>query len=287
MQTNQKLNGKYCYINGTYLERQFASISVDDLGLLRGYGVFDFIRTYKGRPFLLEEHLVRLQQSAKEINLHLPFSFDTLKRTVLELLKKNALRESTIRIIVTGGRTVDGLHPSTRTPSLIILVDKLPNIKPSVFKQGVKLITTPYSRFLPRAKTLDYVSYTRLLDECKGNSAYNILYTKNNMILEAATCNFFAFKHNQLVTANRNVLAGITRQVVLDLAKGEDNIVERALHINELKECSEAFLTGTTQGIVPVVQIDDQVIGTGKVGTKTKRLMAKYSSYIRSFIEQP
>jgi len=273
---------KYCYLNGKIIPLNKAGISLNDLGILRGYGVFDFLRTYNGRPFFLKEHLRRLKSSAKILNLKLPGAFKELAALVNELLLKNKFKESTVRIVLTGGRTNDGI--TYRKPTLFILVEKLRKLPPSVYQKGVKLITYEYQREIPKAKMLNYITAASLQNLRRRKKAFEILYTSKGQILEATTSNFFIFKNNTLITPKDKILLGITRDVVIKLAQSKFKVEERDIPLRELSRAAEAFITATSKEIVPVVKIDSKLIGNGKVGQNTKYLMNLFQDYTKKYL---
>lgn len=264
---------KYCYLNGKIIILNKARISPNDIVILRGYAVFDFMRTYNGKPFLLKEHFDRLRKSAEELNLKVPCSELTIKKIIKTLLIKNKMEEAGIRIIITGGITEDSMSPGL-TPTMLILTEKLKKLPENVYTEGAKLITFEYQRDIPLAKTTDYLIAVKLQPIRRQNKAIEVLYTKNGLILECTTSNFFIFKGNTLITPKNNVLIGTTRNFVIKLAKRvKFQIEERDLSLKELKSANEAFITATTKEIAPIIRINDQKIGNGKVGKNTKILM--------------
>ncbi|HEY5259253.1 MAG TPA: aminotransferase class IV, partial [Rhabdochlamydiaceae bacterium] len=143
------------YVNGHFVQESEAKISVLDLGLLRGFGVFDYLRTYHGKPFHLKEHLERLSYSAEQIGLHLPYALSEVEGIIVQLLEKNGYPESSIKIVLTGGVSADQLFPDQKS-SLIILVYPLKPFPESCYTQGIKVTTTTLARSIPTSKTLQY-----------------------------------------------------------------------------------------------------------------------------------
>lgn len=267
----------YCYLNGKILPLANARLPLNDLGILRGYGVFDFLRTYNSKPFLLNEHLIRLQNSTREIGLTLPLSLTKLKAIIAELLAKNGYTESHIRIVLTGGPSTDGITPSS--PTLFILIEECKPLSQTLYEKGIKLMTHEYLRSTPRAKTTNYIEAIKLQKKKKRASAFEILYTIEGKILECTTSNFFLLRGPTLVTAKNDVLIGTTRNLVIFLAKKHFTVEERDILVSELETTDEAFITATNKEILPVVKIDNQVIGNGKVGPNTKRLIEQFHRY--------
>lgn len=164
------------FINGTFVETQDAVISVNDLSVLRGFAVFDFLRTYNRKPFHLMDHLKRLKESARLLYLEIPYSTEELRTLVLETLARNSHPESTIRIIVTGGLSPDGLNLPDK-PQLLILVCPVAPTPPSWLRDGVKLITRNVQRFLPGAKTTNYIPAILCKKEAEEQKAIEAIYT--------------------------------------------------------------------------------------------------------------
>lgn len=267
------------YLNGSFVPEDEAKISITDLGLVRGYGVFDFLRTYNGKPFKLEEHLKRLQDSAKQIGLKISWTMAELKKLVLVTLEKNRLPEANIKIIVTGGISPNQIFPVGK-PTLAILVYPPPVYPRSFYEKGVKVITVPASRTLPRAKTIDYISAIMALEKAHKEEAIEALYlNEQKEITEATTSNFFVFKGQTLITPKDGILFGITRQVVLDLSQKEFKKDLRPIKYKELYEVDEAFITATNKEVMPVIKVDNITIGDGKVGNNTKKIMELFKKY--------
>jgi len=272
----------YHYINGKIVRDDQAVISVNDLGFLRAYGVFDSIRTYAGQPFLLEEHLKRLERSAKLIDLKLSKSHKEITVIVDKLLKKNKFKESAIRIYVTGGITANGITRDYRKNSLIILVTEFAELPASMFRDGMKLITTDYQRDTPAAKTLEYSHVIGLQRKKEKAGAFEILYTPKGLVRETGTSNIFMVKKGILVTPKDQVLMGITRNFVIKLAKkAKIKVIERDVSLWEMLKADEVFITATNKDIVPVVQIDTHPIAGKRVGPLTRQLMQYFHEAVR------
>lgn len=274
---------KYCYLNKKIVPLNKARINPNDIGLLRGYAVFDFLRTYNGKLFLLKNHFNRLRKSANELNLKIPRSESNVKKIIKTLLKKNKMPEAGVRIILTGGNMKNDMNPGN-APTMLILTEKLKKLPKNVYSTGAKLITFEYQRDVPLAKTTDYLMAIKLQPLRRQNEAIEILYTKNGLILECTTGNFFIFKNKTLITPKNNVLIGTTRNLVIKLAKkAKFSVEERNLPLNEIKSANETFITATTKEIVPIIQINGQKIGNGKIGKNTRILMELFQEYTQNY----
>jgi branched-chain amino acid aminotransferase len=269
------------YINGTYVSADRACLPVNDLGIARGYGVFDFLRTYNGVPFRLREHVQRLQNSAELINLSLPWSTAEIEAIALETLGRNNFPEANIRIIATGGTSENFITPVDQ-PSLAVIVTPVSEYPTEYYERGIKVITVQIERFIPRAKTLNYISAIMALQQAKQSGAVEALYVnQQSHVLEGTTTNLFIFREDKLITPNDNILKGITRDAVLELAQNRFDIVEEPIYYSELSNVDEAFITSTNKEIVPITQIDDLPIANGKPGKNTKLIMQLFHNYTR------
>lgn len=262
-----------CYINGRIIPLNKVSVGLTDLGLLRGYGVFDFLRTYNGKIFLFDEHLKRFRNSAKILNLEIVHTDDEIKDIFNELLAKNNFKESNIKILLTGD-----LEDDDKT-NLYVLVTKLEKPADSLYSEGVKVITHDHKREFPQAKTTNYMMALSLKKWQKKEGAFEILYTYRGSVLEATTSNFFIIQNNKLITPKEDILLGTTRNLLVKIAKKYFDVEEREIKTTELKEISEAFITGTNKELIPIVDIDGKKVGDGIVGNKTKTLMKAFRNY--------
>lgn len=246
---------------------------------MRAYAVFDYLRTYSGYPFRLKDYLLRFRSSAKLVGIPLNYADVEIKKSIITILK-NCPGEAGIRLLLSGGYTNDSFTP--KNPNFFILAEDIPHYPPTLFSSGVKLITCEFQRFIPKAKTTNYLNSISLFPARKKEKAFEVLYHRNGEIFEASRNNFFIVKTGKLITPKDNILMGITRKVVLELAGNSANdlkVEERMVHFSELKDADEAFITGSSKGIIPVVQIDKIKIGNGKPGSITKALKKRFEDY--------
>lgn len=270
---------KYCYCNGKIQELSKARVAPNDIGLLRGYAVFDFLRTEHGKLFLFKEHFARLKRSAAMLDLKVPISEAACLKVIKQLLRKNKVKDASFRLVLSGGPTEDGM--SFRKPNFFILVEDRYDYPDHVFQKGGTLISHEHERQFAEAKTTNYLTAIKLQKAKKSAGAVEILYISRGKVLEASTSNFFLVKGNNLVTAKDHVLGGTIRQVIISLAKklGWD-VEERDVFVGELKEADEAFITATNKKVTPIVKIDKLTIANGRVGPKTKQLLTAFEDYI-------
>jgi branched-chain amino acid aminotransferase len=261
------------YVDGQYVPAEKAVIPVDDLSILRGVGVFDFMRTFNGKPHHLKEHVARLENSARKIGLELPWSQEELIAIVNTTLEKNQVPEANIRIVITGGSSPDFITPQN-TPRLLVMVTPIIQPPSEWYINGIKIITVHTRRNLPEAKSIDYIRATIALREAKKAGAMEAIYLdREHYVLEGTTSNIFAIINGVLITPGHSILPGITRKVVIEISRAlMDHRVEK-LSLSALYSAEEVFITGSGKGLVPVVQVDDHMIGDGRPGPKTKRLM--------------
>lgn len=272
------------YVNGAFVEEDQAKISVNDLSVIRGFGVFDFLRTYNGVPFHLDDHLHRLERSARLIGLELPHPTAKIREITLETLRRNRHTESNIRLVVTGGLSSDGITPGD-SPQLLIMVTPVKEMPPQWYSDGAKIITCHVERFMPGAKSINYIPAILCQREARQQQAIEAVYVdRNGYMLEGTTSNFFAFIGDTLVTPPCNrVLPGITRQVVISLAKKEFTLVERDLHKDEVRLIDEAFLASSVREVAPITAIDSIKIGDGTPGDRSRKLVELFREYSRSY----
>lgn len=269
------------YINGQWVHPHEATISINDTAVLRGYSVFESLRTYNRRPFHLQAHITRLYHSAELIELEIPFSREFLTSIIQEAIERNTYTHAAIRLLVTGGISEDGVLPSEE-PGLVILVTPLGERDMQRFAQGIKLITTRHQRINPEAKTSSYLSAIRALKEAQLRGASDALHVnEHDQVLESTRGNFFVLRGDTLITPKDEVLHGITRETVLALAQDRFAIEERPIQLAELREIDEAFITSSSREITPVVQIDELVIGNGKPGPRTYELEQRFIELVK------
>lgn len=277
---------KIFYVDGNYVPETEAVIPVDDLAVLRGLGVCDIMRTYNGRPYFLKEHIQRLEHSARQIGLDLPWTTRQIKTILLETLKRNpSIPEANIRAIITGGSSTDFMTPQGH-PRLIVMVTPIPSLPDEWYTRGVKVITVHSERDIPEVKSISYIPATLALKKAKEVGAVEALcIDRNGFVREGTTSNLFAFIKGRLVTPDQGVLQGITRKVILDITRSMVTQELREIHLDELLNAEEVFITGTNKGIVPVVCIDDTVIGNGKPGPETGKVIEALNRYTTAFTQ--
>jgi branched-chain amino acid aminotransferase len=271
---------KVCYLNGEYIAEEKATVPISDLGLTRGYGIFDFFRTYNGKPFMMEKHLKRFRNSAFKLRIALKETDDDLVAIVAKLMQENQLKDAGVRLVITGGQSTDGFSPGI--PNFFIAVATLPSYDSACWTEGIAIMTHDFQRVFPEIKSNNYLTAIALQEERADQNAFDILYTHEGKVLEMTRGNFFLFKGSTLYTAAENVLKGCTRGLALELAEGHFELKIADVWIDDLEECDEAFMTGTTKKIMPVTTIDGKPVGNGQVGENTKHLMSLFEAHVKA-----
>jgi branched-chain amino acid aminotransferase len=279
------------YIDGKFYSEASAKISVFDHGLLYGDGIFEGIRFYHGRVFRLEEHLHRLWDSARSICLEIPMTMRAMTEAVLETIRQNHLRDGYIRLLVTRGIGNLGLNPTQcKAPSVIIIAATIALYHEDFYRKGLTIATCATRRSNPAAlnpavKSLNYLNnvMARIEANLAGADEALMLNDAGN-VAECTADNVFIVKHGQIVTPpiTAGALRGITRSVVFEIA-GEFGIKVQEADItrHDVFVADECFLTGTAAEIVPVVKADGRLIGNGKPGPITARIIARFREITR------
>lgn len=272
-------NDPICFSEGKYIRQSTLHVAPNDLGILRGYGIFDFLRTYGGKPFLMDEHLARFERSAKRMGLKIPYSRAALKRISLELIKRNSFKDVNIKYILTGGPSANGITIGTKPTFYAITSDAI-NYPPAYYEHGVRMETHEYLRLVPEAKTLNYIVSLRNQKRLKQKGVMELIYVYGGKVLEASSANIFVVKRGVLHTPKKDVLIGTVRNFILEEAKGVFKAVERDVTVRELMNADEVFATASNKGVMPVTVIDGKKIGSGKPGPVTKVLMDYYDECV-------
>jgi len=271
--------GQIYYVDGKFVPAEEAVFPIDDLGLLRGYGCFDFMRTYNGKVIFIEDHIERLFNSTRQIGIELPLDKAGIIALVEETLKRNPPGESSVRILVTGGSAPDFITPQGR-PRLAVMVAPLHAYPAVWYAEGAGVITVPYSRAIPAAKSIDYIRAILVLAEARARGAIEAVYVDpEGRVREGTTCNIFAVIAGRLTTPGADILPGITRKKVLALVEGVYPVDVREIRRAELVRADEVFITSSNRLIVPIVRVDGDVIGSGRPGERTRAVMQAFTDY--------
>ena len=271
------------YLDGRFLPEQEAKVSVFDHGFLYGDGIFEGIRAYHGRVFKLQEHLDRLYECAKMINLNVGISKAEMKEVVLETLRHNNFTDAYVRLVVSRGKGDLGLDP-TRCPkaSIICICAKLTLFPESLYHQGMEIKTVATRRnnvdsLNPRIKSLNYLNNIMARMEASlAGSMEAVMLNHEGYVCEGTGDNIFIVKKGAVITPPTyvGILEGITRDTVMELAREIGVPVREELFTRfDLYNADEVFLTGTAAEMIPVKSVDGRVIGEGKPGKMFNRLL--------------
>lgn len=278
--------GLIIYLNGEFVPEERALVSVFDHGLLYGDGVFEGIRAYNNRVFKLKEHIVRLYESARAIDLKIPLSPEEMMEVVLETCRRNNLRDGYIRLVVTRGPGDLGLDPrKCHRPTVFCIAASIQLYPAELYEKGLELATVATRRNLPeacnpRVKSLNYLNniYAKIEANLVGVPEA-IMLSQEGYVTEATGDNIFIVKNGVLITPPPylGILEGITRNTVMDLARERGIPVEEKVFTRfDIYNADECFLTGTAAEIIPAVKLDGRVIGSGRPGEITRELMLAF-----------
>ncbi|MEN6610890.1 MAG: branched-chain-amino-acid transaminase [Methanoregulaceae archaeon] len=273
------------YIDGQYIPEEQAKISVFDHGFLYGDGVFEGIRAYNGRIFRLQEHLDRIYDSAKTIDLAVPITKDEFAGVIKETMRRNQLKDCYIRPIVTRGIGDLGLDPRKCPKASIVVITKpWGAMYGDLYDKGLKAVTVavrrnPAEALPPNVKSLNYLNniLAKIEANYKGGDEA-IFFDTNGYISEGSGDNLYVVKNGEILTPHTlNNLRGVTRMVVLEIAASLGiTVKEQNLGFFDLYSADEVICTGTAAEVGPITWIDGRVIGTGKPGPVTKQLISAF-----------
>jgi branched-chain amino acid aminotransferase len=280
------------WLDGKWYDRDTATVSVYDHGLLYGDGVFEGIRIYGGKIFRLAEHLERLYDSAHAIWMTIPMPRDEMATVTEEAVRRSGITEGYIRHLVTRGVGDLGLDPrKCPRPSVIIIVDTIKLWPEEVYETGLKVVTagTPIPQresLSPRVKSLNYMAHILAKIEGAQAGADEVLMLDSaGSVAEGSGQNIFVVKHGVISTPPiyAGILKGVTRDVVIDLARGAGyEVRETMLNRYDVYTADEAFFTGTAAELVGIRQVDGRLIGAGKSGPVTRDLRTRFQALVRS-----
>lgn len=281
---------RWIFMNGEYVKKEEATVSVFDHGFLYGDGIFEGIRVYNGNVFRLREHLERLYDSAKSIMLEIPHTPEEMERLVVEAVRKNDLRDAYIRLIVSRGVGDLGLDPEKCVgPNVIIIVDQVAIYSQELYENGLKIISVPTRRNVPDAlnpkiKSLNYLN--NILVKIEANQAglsEALMMNADGYVAEGSSDNIFMVKRGIVYTPPTylGALEGITRQAIMDICDRVGYTVkEEPFTRHDVYVSDEVFLTGTAAEVIAVVDVDGRTIGSGKPGPITQHLLEEFRKIV-------
>lgn len=280
------MNEQLIYLNGEFVQKSEAKVSVYDHGYLYGDGVFEGIRVYSGNVFRLKQHLVRLYESAKSILLEIPNTLEEMIEIVAETIRCNNLSDGYIRLVVSRGEGLLGLDPtSCRRANVVVIAEQLSLFPRSKYETGIPVVTVATRRnrpdvLSPQVKSLNYLN--NILVKIEAHLAgveEAIMLNVQGYVAEGSGDNVFIVKGNKLITppSSAGALEGITRNAILELGKelGYD-VREELFTRHDMYVADEVFLTGTAAEVISVTTVDGRQIGNGKPGPCTNSLLTEF-----------
>lgn len=281
---------QWIYLNGEYVSKEDAKVSVYDHGFLYGDGIFEGIRVYNGNIFKCREHLVRLYDSAKSIDLKIPNTMEEMQQLLIDTIRKNELRDGYIRLVVSRGPGDLGLDPRrSRGANVVIIVEPLSIYPEEAYINGLKVISVSTRRNIPDAlnpkiKSLNYLN--NVLVKIQANLAgvgEALMLNSQGYVAEGSGDNIFIVKNGVLYTPPSYVgaLEGITRAAIIEICgKVGYTVKEEPFTLHDVYVADEVFLTGTAAEVIAVREVDGRVIGEGKAGPITTHLLKEFRSIV-------
>lgn len=276
----------WIYLNGEFVRKHEAKVSVFDHGFLYGDGIFEGIRCYQGNVFRLDDHLKRLYESAHSIMLEIPLSYEEMKEAVLETIRKNQLQNSYIRLVVSRGEGDLGLDPrNCSRPNVIIIADQIKLYPQELYDNGMEIITIPTRRNIPDAlnpkiKSLNYLNnILAKIEATRAGVMEALMLNTDGYVCECTGDNIFIVKNGRVLTPPTylGALDGVTRRVIMEICRDQEiECSEEPFTRHDVFVADECFLTGTAAEIIPVTKLDGRTIGTGKPGPLTKQLIEEF-----------
>ena len=279
------------YLNGEFVEKENAKISVYDHGFLYGDGIFEGIRVYNGNIFRLQEHIERLYESALSIMLVIPMKIEEMMGAVVETVRKNELRDAYIRLVISRGDGDLGLDPrSCKRANIVIIVEQLRLFPQELYETGLKIVTVPTRRnkpdaLNPKIKSLNYLNNVMVrMEASMAGVSEALMLNSEGYVTEGSGDNIFLVKKGVIYTPPTylGALDGITRQAIMDIARELGYVVkEEPFTRHDVYIADEVFLTGTAAEVISVSEVDARVIRDGKPGPVTKQLLEEFRRYVQ------
>jgi D-alanine transaminase/branched-chain amino acid aminotransferase len=273
------------YFNDAFTDQENLTLKITDLSIQRGYAAFDFLRAKDFKPVFIDDYLGRFCQSVEMLGLENRYTIEELKGIIHELIDRNKIAETGIKLLYTGGDSADGYRPAM--PNLVITLLPVQLTTPEKFNTGSRIITWQYQRDLPAIKSINYLVGVWLQKKIQEQNADDALYHEDGYITEFPRSNVFIVTDKKVITPSENVLNGITRKKILELAATQYEVQTRPVSLDDLSSASEIFMSSTTKRILPVVQVDGAKVGDGRPGPVSISLNEKFKvmeeEYLKSF----
>lgn len=258
------------WVNGTWRQADQVSISINDLGFLRGYGIFDFFRIMDGKPIFLSDHLDRFLSSAEKMGIDHPYSKEDLHALIVSLGTKSTDSCLGVKMVLTGGDSLNGFEPILGKSNVYIFPGVFSFANP---EGGLHLISKRFQREMSDIKSLNYAFAIRNLADIKKQGGDDVIYFSDEYgVSESSRSNLFFVKNGVIYTPGQFILEGITRKQVLSLAAENFEVVIGDFTLEQFISADEVFTTGSTKRVLPILSIDGKKIGQGKRGPITANL---------------
>ncbi|MFC7371285.1 branched-chain-amino-acid transaminase [Fictibacillus iocasae] len=280
------MSEQWIYVNGEFVEKENAKVSVYDHGFLYGDGVFEGIRVYGGNVYRLDEHLQRLYESAQSIMLKIPHEKEELTDIIIQTLKRNQLEDAYIRLVISRGKGDLGLDPfKCKTPGVIVIAEKLAIFPKELYEKGLEIITVASRRnrpdvLSPKVKSLNYLNNILVRIEASlAGVSEALMLNDQGYVAEGSADNVFIVKNNVIKTPPGYIgaLEGITRNAIIEIAREQGyDVREEPFTRHDVYVADEVFLTGTAAEVIAVIKVDGRVIGQGTPGIHTAKILQSF-----------
>ena len=255
------------FFNGKFIDKEKSKIDIESYCFLRGDGIFETFPVYNGKFFRINDNIERLFNSAKIVNIKIPYIKNSIRHYAESLIVKNKCKDCILRIFVMRGGSIHGNEIRINT---IIMTSDLKKMPEGFYRKGIKVSSFQIERPLPEAKTLCFLpSIIAYRYAHKKGSFEALLVDKYGYVAEASSSNVFIVKKGTLITPDKNILEGITRSVILDILK-------------DVYNSDEVFLTNSIESVIPVIRVDSKIIGNGKEGRYTNTIRRKFNKIIEN-----
>ena len=276
----------YCLFNGELRDTAEPVLKVNDLGLLRGYGVFDFFPIKRSIPVYFENYWNRFQNSAKQMRLPFEWEEKPFYDQLQLLIQENKVIDGYCRLLLTGGYSSNGFYPD-QSPNLVVTTQGPIDYPPKNYQTGIKLLSLEYVREYPTIKSINYLTVLLARDRLRQEAAEDVLYYSEESVTESSRSNIFIIdQEGVLKTPGNDILAGITRGKVLDLARQIMDVEVTNIPLEEVRKAKSAFITSTTKGIMPVSHIDEFAINSGNIEPVIARLQKLLEEEVDRYVRQ-
>lgn len=266
----------YCYFNGELIDESKASISIHSVGVQRGFGIFDLFRGRNGKPVFMEDHLDRFDRSQQFLGLDHLITKEEIRQAVADLQLKNGFLESSFKLMLLG----DGSEADYALKPFFYITNS--DLSNHTNPETASIILHEYLREYPEIKSINYLTSNYLHRKRMKANAVDVIYHKKGLISEASRSNVFVVVDGAMITPKHNILAGITRKNILEMADNIAPIHVQNLTVDDFKSANEIFITSTLKEVLPIAEVDGVKIGDGRVGPITRKIKERFTNHLLS-----